>query len=125
MHACIGVFESFFFILHLSFVAFANTFTVTFVFENTFTINMCGFSDQFRSGGSSTKQLFLINRVLGFEILDWLPRQSHASCKRVLTHPLGLLCCTDLHVIVGNQLVILHRFSNVAQPWCIISHIFK
>ena len=49
MHACIGVFESFFWILHLSFVAFANTFTVTFVFANTFTIKMCGFSDQFAS----------------------------------------------------------------------------
>ena len=56
----------FFWILHLSFVAFANTFTGTFVaFANIFTINICGFSDQFRSDGSSTPGVIPDQSIFG------------------------------------------------------------
>ena len=84
MHVCIGVSESFFkfWILHLSFVAFANTFTGTLVaFANIFTINIYVASAiNFDAMVLRPQELFLINQFLGFEIwtassIEW------STCK--------------------------------------------
>ena len=114
LYWCVWIF--FFWILHLSFVAFANTFTGTFVaFANIFTINICGFSDQFRSDGSSTPGVIPDQSIFGLWDLDCLVnRMEHMQvangCWRTRWGSCAVLACMS----VSNQLIILHQLSNVA-----------